>query len=213
VLWPKLIAEWELSVAEAAAIDLQQGRQCKGCKAQLRVMTLAEAIMKHFAWPGLFRDFTDPKNSQRKLRVLEVNEAGQLTAHLARLPFRRLAKYPEVDLQALPFADGTFDLVVHSDTLEHVPESARALRECRRVLCSGGIVAYTVPIVVGRMTRRRDELPASFHGGPGDELPDYRVFTEYGADAWRELMEAGFREVRLNAREYPASLAMVGLKG
>ena len=43
VLWPELIAEWELSPIEAAYIDRQQGRQCKRCHAQWRVMTLASS--------------------------------------------------------------------------------------------------------------------------------------------------------------------------
>ena len=50
-------------------------------------------------------------------------------------------------------ASGTYDLVVHSDTLEHVPDPVRALQECRRVLRPLGACCFTVPIVVGRLTR------------------------------------------------------------
>jgi ubiquinone/menaquinone biosynthesis C-methylase UbiE len=46
---------------------------------------------------------------------------------------------------ALPFPDGTFDRVVCSEVLEHLPEDARAMRELFRVLRPGGLMAVTVP--------------------------------------------------------------------
>lgn len=45
----------------------------------------------------------------------------------------------------LPFADATFDLVCLFDTLEHIPDEARALGEVRRVLRPGGAVFVSVP--------------------------------------------------------------------
>jgi SAM-dependent methyltransferase len=49
------------------------------------------------------------------------------------------------DIQALPLADGAFDLVWCRDTLSCLPDCARALRECARVLRpGGGMVLYAV---------------------------------------------------------------------
>lgn len=45
----------------------------------------------------------------------------------------------------LPFADATFDLVCLFDTLEHIPDEQRALREVRRVLRPGGSVFVSAP--------------------------------------------------------------------
>jgi ubiquinone/menaquinone biosynthesis C-methylase UbiE len=45
----------------------------------------------------------------------------------------------------LPFADGTFDLVVCTETLEHVRDVQMFLSEIRRVLAPGGRVAITTP--------------------------------------------------------------------
>lgn len=45
----------------------------------------------------------------------------------------------------LPFADGTFDLVLATDVIEHVDDDAAALREIRRVLKPKGHVLITVP--------------------------------------------------------------------
>jgi SAM-dependent methyltransferase len=45
----------------------------------------------------------------------------------------------------LPFQDASFDLVALFDTMEHIPDEARALAEVRRVLRPGGIVFVSVP--------------------------------------------------------------------
>lgn len=43
---------------------------------------------------------------------------------------------------ALPFTDGTFDLALSSFVFQLVPNRARALREARRVIRPGGVLAY-----------------------------------------------------------------------
>jgi SAM-dependent methyltransferase len=49
------------------------------------------------------------------------------------------------DATALPFPDATFDAVVTSEVLEHIPDDVGALAELRRVVRRGGLVAVTVP--------------------------------------------------------------------
>ena len=49
------------------------------------------------------------------------------------------------DAVALPFGDRTFDKVILSEVLEHLPDDLGALREVWRVLRPGGVVAITVP--------------------------------------------------------------------
>jgi SAM-dependent methyltransferase len=44
----------------------------------------------------------------------------------------------EGDLEALRFADGSFDVALLNEVLEHVPDEGRALREIHRVLVPGG---------------------------------------------------------------------------
>jgi 2-polyprenyl-6-hydroxyphenyl methylase / 3-demethylubiquinone-9 3-methyltransferase len=48
-------------------------------------------------------------------------------------------------IEALPFADGSFDAVICSEILEHVDDDVAGLVEVRRVLRPGGLVAITVP--------------------------------------------------------------------
>lgn len=48
-------------------------------------------------------------------------------------------------IEALPFAQGAFDVVVCCDILEHVADDEAGLREVLRVLRPGGMVVITVP--------------------------------------------------------------------
>jgi ubiquinone/menaquinone biosynthesis C-methylase UbiE len=49
------------------------------------------------------------------------------------------------DAQNLPFADDSFDLVISCETIEHLPDAPRALREMRRVSRPGGKLFLTTP--------------------------------------------------------------------
>lgn len=49
------------------------------------------------------------------------------------------------DLDAMPFADGTFDFVLLCDVVETLPDPLPALREIRRVLAPGGLFACNIP--------------------------------------------------------------------
>jgi SAM-dependent methyltransferase len=56
-----------------------------------------------------------------------------------------LAGAVQGDGTRLPFADGTFDRVIASEVLEHIPDDQAALDELARVLRPGGTMAVTVP--------------------------------------------------------------------
>ena len=72
------------------------------------------------------------------------------------------------------------------------------------MLKRGGHLFYTVPVVVGRLTRSRTGLPPSYHGTrAAGAVDDYRVQTEYGADFWCELFAAGFQNVALTSLIFP----------
>jgi SAM-dependent methyltransferase len=54
-------------------------------------------------------------------------------------------EFERADVAALPFGDGSFDLVVSFETLEHVPDAAAAIAEFRRVLADGGLLIASTP--------------------------------------------------------------------
>jgi SAM-dependent methyltransferase len=218
ILWPELIMAWGLNSAEHAYIDRQQGTHCMACGSNLRSIALAHAIRCWYA--ALTRHFDSWDTLRTHLHgsgrdILEVNRAGSLTPHLALSKGHRLVEWPQIDMtNMVGIADRSFDLVVHSDTLEHVEFPLAGLEECHRVLRPGGACIYTVPIIVGRMSRSRVGLPRSYHGDPAlpaaeAEAQGLRVHTEFGADAWTYPVKAGFSAVEIVAFEWPAALAIV----
>ncbi len=85
-------------------------------------------------------------------------------------------------LEALPFADASFDVVVCTQVLEHVPEPAETLRELRRVLRPGGKLLLTAPQAFGEH----------------QEPYDYYRYTSFGL---RHLLEkSGFRVESIEPR-------------
>ena len=161
---PALIQEWGLTPAEVRLIDRQQGLCCAACHSNLRSMTLAAALLREYGPGQTLAEFVALLGGCARRRLLEINQAGTLTPWLSLFRHYTFVQYPDTDMQNLKIADESFDIVVHSDTLEHVPDPVRGLRECRRVLRPGGKLLFTIPIVPSRLTRRRAGLPPSYHG-------------------------------------------------
>ena len=77
------------------------------------------------------------------------------------------------DALALPFPDATFDHVIASEVLEHIPEDGAAIAELRRVLKPSGGLAVTVP----RWFPERVcwALSDEYHSNPGGHVRIYRA--------------------------------------
>ena len=74
-----------------------------------------------------------------------------------------------------PFADGTFDRVIASEVLEHIPDDVAAMRELARVLKPGGTMAVTVPRCVPEAVNWA--LSDEYHDTPGGHVRIYRRST------------------------------------
>jgi SAM-dependent methyltransferase len=76
------------------------------------------------------------------------------------------------DVLALPFPDGSFDAVIASEVLEHIPDDERAMAEITRIVKPGGQVAVTVP----RWWPERINwaLPREYQHTPGGHIRIYR---------------------------------------
>ncbi len=58
---------------------------------------------------------------------------------------RGFARCARAEATALPYADGSFDLVTMFDVLEHLDDDAEALAQVERVLSPGGLALISVP--------------------------------------------------------------------
>lgn len=212
ILWEGLINEWQISPAEADYVDRQQGETCNSCGANLRSIALANALRAFLGTNALLREIaTSPLG--KSFSILEINEAGSLTPILKNFGRYVFGAYPEVDMHAIPYESNVFDVVIHSDTLEHVTNPIHALTECRRVLKPGGALCFTVPVIVERLSRNRHGLPKSHHGNSETMSDDLVVQTEFGADAWCYIMESGFTDVSIHSVGYPAATAFLARNG
>jgi SAM-dependent methyltransferase len=88
----------------------------------------------------------------------------------------------------LPFRDASFDRIIASEVLEHIPDDTAAFRELARVLKPGGTLAITVPAWLAE--RICWALSEEFHA-PFVEGGHVRIYTEAGIR--RQLRDAGLR--------------------
>lgn len=89
------------------------------------------------------------------------------------------------DGTSLPFADESFDRVICSEVLEHIPDYLSVIRELRRVLKTGGVAAISVPAFFPEWVCWK--LSDAYHEVEGGHI---RIFRKN--DLKRDLETAGF---------------------
>jgi SAM-dependent methyltransferase len=172
---------------------------CERCGCSLRVRRVAEVLVRLYGAGATTLAGIVREDEFRALRIAEINSIGRMHPYLAAAPGLVHVEYPEEDIQALSWADATFDLVLTSETLEHVPDPRRALRETLRVLRPGGRHVFTVPVDPSvAATRSREGLPAEHHGRGGGPFglvtrrADMVVHTDFGNDLADVVRAEGF---------------------
>lgn len=172
---------------------------CASCGSSKRVRILADVLLEHYTDEAQSIAGLVEEERFRLLDIAELNSIGRMHPLLTLLPRLTYAEYPEQDIQALTYPDAAFDLVLTSETLEHVPDFRRALVETRRVLRSGGRHVFTVPLDPRlERTRSREGMTPMYHGRGGGPFAlvtrrdDMLVYTDFGLDVPDLLREAGF---------------------
>lgn len=130
-------------------------------------------------------------------RGAEVSGVDAAEAMLA-IARRRAPKgdFRQGDLEALPFADGSFDVVTGFNSLQYAGNPVAALREAGRVTRRGGsvvVMTFGNPEgmeVVALLSAIRPLLPPPPPGAPGPfALSDEKVLRQFAIDAGLEPLE------------------------
>jgi 2-polyprenyl-3-methyl-5-hydroxy-6-metoxy-1,4-benzoquinol methylase len=95
----------------------------------------------------------------------------------------------QADIKALPFDDASFDCVICSEVLEHIPEHEKALSELVRVLKPHGHLVVSVPRYFSE--RICWLISSEYHSIEGGHIRIYKkkklkeMLTNYGFLCWK----------------------------
>jgi len=137
---------------------MRKHARCPNCSAlerhRLQFLVLQEVFreketahlrMLHVAPEAFFREFFSQRFGQYETADLKMKGADHI-----------------VDLQCLPFGDGTYDFVFASHVLEHIPDDRKAISEIRRILRPNGMAMLPVPIYSGKTVEFSEPDPNEF---------------------------------------------------
>jgi len=212
IITPQLKEAWGISDWLVDAFNRKESMFCDSCGSSLRVRRLAAVLVQTFAEissPSC-KSFAQLLENRKflELKIAEINACGGLHSYLKAHPnlyyseWLRRAGPGQVedgvrceDLQCLTYPDDYFDIVLTSETLEHVPDPDKAWSEIHRVLKAGGWHIFTIPIIPSQkatVTRaklvngnREAYLKLVYHGAWGDE--NMVVYTDFGMDLVEKL--------------------------
>lgn len=104
---------------------------------------------------------------------------------------RGLAGAQVAGIEALPFADAAFDLILATDVLEHVERDDLAAAELRRVAAPGALLVVTVP-AYGWLWSQHDDSHHHLRRYTASALR-----ARLGAAGWRPVLETYFNSLLL----------------
>ena len=140
-----LLGEWG---REALGYNTYRRRQ--------RVRPLRPAALARVVWSSTlaparrqYREFF----SHCEYRTHDFGQEPGSIGHYTRLDY-------ESDICAIPVADDTFDVVLCTEVLEHVPQPIDAIREMTRILRPGGTMLLSAPL--GSILHQQ---PYHYYGG------------------------------------------------
>lgn len=192
--------------------NLRESGNCAHCRGSNRVRQMAWMLRRELGLP-MDGKLVLPEG----VALYNTEASGPLHEALKWQPGHRCSEYwgdkaaygetvdgvHNEDLQALSFGDASFDVVLSSDVLEHLPDPYRAHREIFRVLKSGGRHIFTVPysetmprdnvrasLVDGKIVHHAEAL---YHEDPVRLTEGILVWTIFGLEMLVRLDEIGFQ--------------------
>jgi Methyltransferase domain len=210
---------------------LRETMRCKSCGATMRDRQLASGLLEIIAkrvgqTEDDLRAFR--KNPRGTLRILDTDSFSSINRTLRGLPGYVHSQFLPgkrngetiadgsviVDLEAIPFPDATFDVILTSDVMEHVVDDAQAHREIFRCLAPLGTYLFTIPYdpsMVGhkQLTQRTGQgsnyfiLEKHIHGDP-HATSGIIAHKLYGRQLLDDLSGIGY-SVRFEPIDRPAN--------
>lgn len=209
---------------------LRETLRCRSCAATMRDRQMAHGLLllirERFAQhaPDLAAYRRQPMGT---LRILDSDSFSPINRILRGLPGYVHSQFvpdrtngdtlPDgsviVDLERIPFGDGSYDVVMTSDVMEHVANEDAAHREVFRCLGPGGAYIFTVPFdpraqgnraLTVRTGQTGDAshlfLDQHIHGDPHshDGIVAHRI---YGQQLLQDLAALGFAPAFLTVQE------------
>ncbi len=157
-------------------VDFNQARRDAWVASRARSLQAASLVLDVGAGTGRYRSlFTHCTYRAHDFAQYKGTAEGLLADQWPYAPLDYVA-----DATAIPVADSSFDAVLCTEVLEHVPEPIAVIREISRTLRPGGRVFITAPLGSGL-----HQQPYHFYGGYTPHF--YRKF----------LSEAGFRIISI----------------
>jgi glycosyltransferase involved in cell wall biosynthesis len=194
--------------------NLRETLLCEGCGSSCRNRSIAAGLLTVTSETGA-TSVADLAQIGAAPRILDTDAHSALFKTLRSAPFYSSSMYlpdrptglcidekiQNVDLQKMPFADATFDVIMTSDVMEHVRRDQEAHREIFRCLRPGGYYIFTVPYVPAwednqlRVDSSGPDdvflMEKQYHGDPlnSEGILVYRI---YGQELSKQLRAMGF---------------------
>jgi SAM-dependent methyltransferase len=233
VLSRLLADQWNLNDDWANYLNRREGEICISCGSSVRVRQLAKTLAlwvnKSFQ-AGICETSTGIRALPlENISIAEINSCGAMHKWISKFGNVSFSEYNSIDkntrhedILSLTYSSGLFDIVLHSDTLEHVPDVDRALTEIWRILKPGGASIFSIPIVrdgrpsIARVALQNGELYhyklPSYHGGSYQTTRQYLVCYEFGEDFISRLKSHGFHVTLIEGAENPTAVSFIAEK-
>jgi len=228
-----LADQWNLNPEWVNYLNRREGDICISCGSSVRVRQLAKTVA---LWVNKnLQTCTCETNAGiralplEKLSIAEINSCGSMHKWISNFGNVSYSEFNPIDksirhedILALSYASESFNIVLHSDTLEHVFDIDRALIEIWRILKPGGVSIFSIPIVrdgrptIARVSLQNGELLhnklPSYHGGSYQTTRQYLVCYEFGEDFIPILKSHGFCVTLIEGTANPMAVTFIAEK-
>lgn len=200
-------------------INVTNTLKCSYCMSKFRVRAAAESMLRYF-WKGRVGSVAELMKKLREggaaagWRAIETTASDGIFTGIGEIKNVIKSEYFDdvergrckngvrsEDLQAMTFADNSFDAVIALDVFEHIADPFKAFAEVRRVIRPSGIGIITVPLDIRtketKILAKMENSKIVYIGRRACHCDPLReegspVFTEFGTDIADTLGSLGY---------------------